>query len=189
MKYTLIFALLFLTPFFTIAQSHAVKGMIFGFPKLYFIGAGYELSLKNNFTAQISWQHFGFDQSDTDGPEEHTHTLTPEIKYYFGDDQGLLNKVYFGLFTELARTRIEPSGEQAPNYFLISGTKDQVSPGILAGMNISFSERWFLEVFFGGKYRFFSTEKSYIINQKEEIVVQKDSRPGLRAGIFIGYAF
>lgn len=153
------------------------------------MGAGYELSLKENLSAQISWLHFGFDQRNTDGPAEHTHVLTPEIRYYLGKDQSSMDKFFVGIFTELSKTEILPSGEQAPNYFLVEGDKKQINPGLLIGRNFSFSNRFYIEVFCGGKYRFWSTEKLYFNNNKEEIVVKNGSQPGLRVGVFLGYAF
>lgn len=189
MRQKLIILLLFLAPAAAFSQSHAVKGMIIGYPKLYFMGAGYEVSLKENFTAQISWLHYGFDERNTDGPSEHTHTLTPEVRYYLGNGNFFTDKFFVGIFSELTKINILPSGEQAPNYFLISGAAKMLSPGVLAGRNISFSNRFYIEVFFGGKYSFINYEKTYFNNQKEEIVVEYERRPGLRAGVFLGYTF
>ncbi len=176
-------------PFLCPAQTHAAKGLIIGYPKLYFMGAGYELSLKQNFSAQISWLHFGYDQRNTDGPAEHTHVLAPEIRYYPGNDQSFIDNFFLGIFTELSKTKIQPSGEQAPNYFLVAGENKQISPGLLIGRNVSFSQKCHIEIFFGGKYKFWSTEKIYLNNQKEVIVVTNGKQPGLRIGVFLGYAF
>jgi hypothetical protein len=189
LKNFVLISFLSVLPLYTSAQSHAVKGIIFGYPKLYFMGAGYEVALKNNFSVQISWLHYGFDERNTDGPVEHTHTLAPEVRYYLGNTDSLTDKFFVGIFSELTKINILPGGEQAPNYFLVSGAEKMISPGMLVGRNISFPNRMYIEVFFGGKYRFIHSERTYFDNQKEEIVVDYVRRPGLRAGIFLGYTF
>lgn len=178
-----------LLPFFCCAQTNAVKGMILGYPKAYFMGAAYEKSIKGNLSAQISWLHYGFDQRNTDGPAEHTHVFTPEIRYYLGKESVFIDQFFVGIFIELSKTEILPSGEQSPIYFLVAGESKQISPGILVGRNVNITDRFYVEIFFGGKYRFFSTERTFSNNQKEEIVVKNGSQPGLRVGIFLGYAF
>ncbi len=171
------------------AQSNTLKGRIMGIPlgsKLFTMGIGYERIISENTSIQLVFNRYGYDWRATDGGAEFTNSFVPEFRYFLG--QKAVNDSWFlGIYSEVIKTRIEEGGERPPGNRFLKGTRRTFNPGILIGKNISFSDRWGIEFFIGGKYIFADEAKEYIINGSHELRQKFPNRLGVRAGVNVCY--
>lgn len=114
------------------------------------MGVGLERMLGDRFSAQLLFNRFGFDASDTDGRAGQTNALVLEARFYFDKHRKeTINKASFlGLFAECSWTRIEPSVEGVEeDVVYLNGQRNLFAPGLVIGRNVRISERFYLEFY------------------------------------------
>jgi hypothetical protein len=175
-------------------HNHVVKGRVIGFPlaRSFSMGLGFERMIGDRFSAQLLYNRFGFDSSDTDGSAEQTNAIVPEARFYFGKHRKeTINKASFlGLFAECSRTRTEPGiegSEQGVVY--LNGWRKLFAPGLVLGRNVRVSERFYLEFYTGPKYRFWSKTTKRLVFQVLETETEHFRKLGLRGGFNLGFRF
>lgn len=188
-----VFTLLFSIPLALCAQKNVIKGRAFGLPgaRIYTLGLGLERLINPDMSVQVLYNRMVSDPRDNDGGATFIHSVVPEFRWYFGKKKAssMNRAAFWGVFNEI--NFIERIGSGAPedgvNHW--SGKTLSVNPGVLIGRNVRIANRWYLELYVGGKCRFISRERTSLVNNTLETRTIHSVEPGARAGVNVGFRF